>query len=399
MKRTSLPLQRREFITLLGGAAAAWPLAARAQQAAMPVIGVLSGRSLDDSKEFVAAFGQGLNEAGFFEHRNVAIEYRWAENHVDRLPTLAAELVREQVAVILAVGGVPPTQAAKASTSTIPIVFIVGGDPIKLGLVASLNRPGGNVTGVTILSGALTAKRLELLRELRPQASVACLVNPSSPEAEAQLTDIREAAHTTGKELRLLNVSNDHDLDVAFATLVREQIGGLLLANDAFFVGRREQIVAMAARHAIPTMYFLREFVAVGGLMSYGNSLADAYHRVGISTGKILRGVKPADLPVEQAVKIELVLNLKTAKTLGLEHPGHAARPRRRGDRMRAPGSWRDPAGGSPAQVTSSGRLVASGASGHWRQGSRRVPAIELPCRRRRPMSEVDAVDGSSTGT
>jgi putative tryptophan/tyrosine transport system substrate-binding protein len=314
-------IERRKFLATLGGAAAAWPLAARAQQPALPVIGVLSGRSLDDSKEFVAAFGQGLNEAGFFEHRNVAIEYRWAENHIDRLPALAAELVRRQVAVILAVGGVPPAQAAKAATSTIPIVFIIGGDPIKLGLVASLNRPGGNITGVTILSGALTAKRLELLRELRPQASVACLVNPSSPEAEAQLTDIREAAHTTGKELRLLNVSNDHELDVAFATLVREQIGGLLLANDAFFVGRREQIVALAARHAIPTMYFLREFAAVGGLMSYGSSLTDAYHRVGISTGKILRGVKPADLPVEQAVKIELVLNLKAAETLGLEVP------------------------------------------------------------------------------
>ena len=195
-------MKRREFFTLVGGAAATWPLTARSQQAAMPVIGVLSGRSLDDSKEFVAAFGQGLNEAGFFEHRNVAIEYRWAENHVDRLPTLAAELVREQVAVILAVGGVPPTQAAKASTSTIPIVFIVGGDPIKLGLVASLNRPGGNVTGVTILSGALTAKRLELLRELRPQASVACLVNPSSPEAEAQLADIRESLLPDGQRAR-----------------------------------------------------------------------------------------------------------------------------------------------------------------------------------------------------
>jgi putative ABC transport system substrate-binding protein len=195
-------VRRREFITLLGGAAAAWPLAARAQQPAMPVIGVLSGRSLDDSKDFVSAFAQGLNEAGFFEHRNVAIEYRWAENHVDRLPALAAELVRQQVAVILAVGGVPPTQAAKAATSIIPIVFIVGGDPVKLGLVASLNRPSGNVTGVTILSGALTAKRLELLRELRPQAGIACLVNPSSPEAETQLTDIREAARTTGQELR-----------------------------------------------------------------------------------------------------------------------------------------------------------------------------------------------------
>jgi putative tryptophan/tyrosine transport system substrate-binding protein len=314
-------MRRREFITLLGGAAVAWPLAARAQQAGVPVIGVLSGRSLDDSKEFVAALAQGLHEAGFFERQNVAIEYRWAENHIDRLPALAAELVRRQVAVILAVGGVPPTQAAKAATSTIPIVFIVGGDPIKLGLVASLNRPGGNVTGVTILSGALTAKRLELLRELRPQASVACLVNPSSPEAEIQLTDIREAALITGKELRLLNVSNDQDLDAAFATLTREQIGGLLVANDAFFVGRREQIVTLAARHAIPTMYFLREFTAVGGLMSYGNSLADAYHRVGISTGRILRGVKPTDLPVEQAVKIELVINLTTAKALGIEIP------------------------------------------------------------------------------
>jgi putative ABC transport system substrate-binding protein len=313
-------LKRREFITLIGGTAA-WPLAARAQQPAMPVIGVLSGRSLDDSKEFVDAFGKGLNETGFFEHRNVAIEYRWAENHVDRLPTLAAELVHRQVAVILAVGGVPPTQAAKAATSTIPIVFIIGGDLVKLGLVATLNQPGGNVTGVTILSGALTAKRLELLRELRPQASVACLVNPSSPEAETQLTDIREAARTTGKDLRLLNVRNDQELDAAFATLVREQVGGLLVANDAFFVGRREQIVALAARNAIPAMYFLREFAAVGGLMSYGNSLADAYHRVGISTGKILRGVKPADLPVEQAVKIELVLNLKAAKALGITFP------------------------------------------------------------------------------
>jgi putative ABC transport system substrate-binding protein len=313
-------MRRRDFIGLLGGAGT-WPFAARAQQPALPVIGVLSGRSLDDSREFVAAFGQGLNEAGFFEHRNVAIEYRWAENHVDRLPALAAELVRQQVAVILAVGGVPPTQAAKAATSSIPVVFIVGGDPIKLGLVASFNRPGGNVTGVTILSGALTAKRLELLHELRPQASVACLVNPQSPEAEAQLTDIREAVQTTGKELRLVNISNDHDLEAAFSTLVREQIGGLLLANDAFFVGRRKQIVALAAHHAIPTMYFLREFAAVGGLMSYGSSLTDAYHRVGISTGKILRGVKPAHLPVEQAVKIELVLNLKTARALGLTVP------------------------------------------------------------------------------
>ena len=214
-----------------------------------------------------------------------------------------------------------PTRILRQETSTIPIIFGNIVDPIGQGLVTSMAQPGGNVTGVTILSGALTAKRLELLRELRPQASVACLVNPSSPEAEAQLTDIREAVHTTGKELRLLSVSNDHDLDAAFATLIREQVGGLLLANDAFFVGRREQIVALAARHAIPTMYFLREFATVGGLMSYGSSLTDAYHRIGISTGRILRGVKPADLPVEQAVKIELVINLKTAKALGLEMP------------------------------------------------------------------------------
>jgi putative ABC transport system substrate-binding protein len=314
-------MKRREFITLVGGSAAAWPLAARAQQPGMPVIGVLSGRSLDDSREFVEAFGKGLNEADFFEHRNAAIEYRWADNHVDRLPTLAAELVRRQVAVILAVGGVPPTHAAKTSTSTIPIVFIVGGDPVELGLVATLNHPGGNVTGVTILSGALTAKRLELLRELRPQASIACLINRNSPEAEIQLRDIREAAHTTGKDIHLLTVSNDHDLDVAFTTLVHMQIGGLLVANDAFFVGRREPIVALAARNKIPAIYFLREFAAVGGLMSYGNSLADAYHRAGILTGKILRGVKPSDLPVEQAVKIELVLNFKAAKALGITFP------------------------------------------------------------------------------
>jgi putative tryptophan/tyrosine transport system substrate-binding protein len=316
-------MHRRELMTLIGGLAAsgAWSRAARAQQTRMPVVGVLSGRSLGDSEEFVAAFGQGLNEVGLFEHRNVEIEYRWAENHVDRLPALAAELVRRQVALILAVGGVPPAQAAKAATSTIPIVFIIGGDPVKLGLVASLNRPDANVTGVTILSGALTAKRLELLRELRPQASVACLVNPSSPEAATQLTDIREAARTTGRDLHLLNVSNDQDLDAAFASLARGRIGGLLVANDTFFVGRREQIVALAASHAIPAMYFLREFTAVGGLMSYGNSLADSYRRVGSYIGKILRGAKPADLPVEQAVKIELVLNLKTAKTLGLTFP------------------------------------------------------------------------------
>jgi len=317
-------MRRRQFITMLGGAAASslsWPLAARAQQPAMPVIGFLSSRSPAD-EQFVAAFGQGLNEAGFVERRNVTIEYRWAENQLDRLPALAAELARRQVAVILAVGGSAPALAAKAATSTIPVVFIIGGDPVKLGLVASLNRPGGNVTGVTILSGALTAKRLELLRELVPGSGVvACLVNPSSPEIETQLTDIRAVSRTFGQEIPVLNASNERDIDAAFATLVRQQIGGLLVANDGFFVGRREQLVALAARHAIPAMYFLREFASAGGLMSYGNSLADAYRQVGTYAGRILKGAKPADLPVEQAVKIELVINLKTAKALGLDVP------------------------------------------------------------------------------
>ena len=318
-------MRRRQFITMLGGAAAAsslsWPLAARAQQPAMPVIGFLSSRSPAD-EQFVAAFGQGLNEAGFVERRNVAIEYRWAEDQPDRLPALAAELVRRQAAVILAVGGSAPALAAKAATSTIPVVFIIGGDPVKLGLVASLNRPGGNVTGVTILSGALTAKRLELLRELVPGSGVvACLVNPDSPEIETQLTDIRATSRTMGQEIPVLNASNDRDIDAAFATLVRQRIGGLLVANDGFYVGRREQLVALAARHAIPAMYFLREFAAAGGLMSYGNSLADAYRQVGTYAGRILKGAKPADLPVEQAVKIELVINLKTAKALGLDVP------------------------------------------------------------------------------
>jgi putative tryptophan/tyrosine transport system substrate-binding protein len=317
-------MRRRQFITMLGGAAASslsWPLAARAQQPAMPVIGFLSSRSPAD-EQFVAAFGQGLNEAGFVERRNVTIEYRWAENQLDRLPALAAELARRQVAVILAVGGSAPALAAKAATSTIPVVFIIGGDPVKLGLVASLNRPGGNVTGVTILSGALTAKRLELLRELVPGSGVvACLVNPSSPEIETQLTDIRAVSRTFGQEIPVLNASNERDIDAAFATLVHQQIGGLLVANDGFFVGRREQLVALAARHAIPAMYFLREFASAGGLMSYGNSLADAYRQVGTYAGRILKGAKPADLPVEQAVKIELVINLKTAKALGLDVP------------------------------------------------------------------------------
>ena len=315
-------MRRREFVTLLGGAAAAWPLAARAQQPAMPVIGLLSGRSLNDSKPMMAAFRQGLIEQGFVERQNVAIEYRWAEGHYDRLPAMAADLAGRQVAAILAVGSVPSPLAAKAATSTIPIVFVVGGDPVKFGLVSSLNRPGGNVTGVSVLSGALTAKRLELLRELVPDASiVACLVNPKNPEAENQLMDIRAAGRTVRQKIIVLNASLDHELNDAMATIVRERASGLLVGNDAFFVLRREQLVALAARHAIPTIYFLREFAEAGGLVSYGDSLTDAYRQVGMYIGRILKGMKPADLPVVQSTKVELTINLKTAKALGLEVP------------------------------------------------------------------------------
>jgi putative ABC transport system substrate-binding protein len=315
-------MRRREFISLLGSAAAAWPIAAQAQQPAMPVIGLLSGRSLDDSKSMMLAFRRGLMEEGFVERQNVAIEYRWAEGHYDRLPALAADLVGGQVAVILAVGSVPSPLAAKAATSTIPIVFVVGGDPVKFGLVSSLHRPGGNLTGVSVLSGALTAKRLELLRELVPHAGiVACLVNPKNPEADNQLIDIRTAARTVRQEILVLNASIDHELDTAITTLVRERASGLLVGNDAFFVLRREQLIALTARHRIPTIYFLREFAEAGGLMSYGDSLNDAYRQVGVYIGRILKGMKPADLPVVQSTKVELTINFKTAKALGLEVP------------------------------------------------------------------------------
>jgi putative tryptophan/tyrosine transport system substrate-binding protein len=315
-------MRRRECIAALGGAAVAWPIAARAQQQAMPVVGLLSGRSLDDSKSMMVAFGRGLMEEGFVERQNVAIEYRWAEGYYDRLPALAADLVGRQVAVILAVGSIPSPLAAKAATSTIPIVFVVGGDPVKFGLVSSLHRPGGNLTGVSVLSGTLTAKRLELLRELVPHAGiVACLVNPKNPEAESQLIDIRAAARTVRQEILVLNASIDHELDTAIATLVRERASGLLVGNDAFFVLRREQLVALTARHGIPTIYFLREFAEAGGLMSYGDSLNDAYRQVGVYIGRILKGMKPADLPVVQSTKVELTINFKTAKALGLEVP------------------------------------------------------------------------------
>jgi putative ABC transport system substrate-binding protein len=313
-------VRRRDAIAVLGGATA-WPLTALTQRT-LPVVGVLSSRSLDDSKEMLAAFGQGLNELGFVERQNVEIEYRWAEGRYDQLPALAADLVHRQVAAILAVGSVPSPLAAQAATSTIPIVFIIGGDPVKFGLVASLSRPGSNVTGVNILSGALTAKRLEVLRELVPGVGrVGCLMNRSSPEAQTQLTDIQTAAQTFGQEILVLNAGNERDFEAVFASLVQQQAGALVVANDALFVLHRERLVALSARYAIPAIYFLREFTVAGGLMSYGNSLADAYRQVGIYVGRILQGTKPADLPVQQAVKIELVINLKTANALGLTVP------------------------------------------------------------------------------
>ena len=306
----------------LAGVTAGWPLRASAEQAAVPVIGVLSSRSLADSVEMLVAFRQGLSEVGFFEHQNVAIEYRWADGHYDRLPAFAADLVRRRAAAILAVGSVPSPLAAKAATSTIPIIFVVGGDPIKFGLVASLSQPGGNVTGVTVMSGTLTAKRLELLRELAPQASViACLVNPNSPEAETQLEDMRAAAHAISQDILTFNAANESEIDSAFAKLMRDRAGALLVGNDSLFVLRREQIVALAARYAVPAMFFLREFVTAGGLVSYGTGLNDAYRQVGNYVGKILKGSKPADLPVQQTAKIELVVNLRAAKALGLTIP------------------------------------------------------------------------------
>ena len=318
----SAVIKRREFITLLAGAAAAWPLAARAQQPAVPVVGILASVSPAPYAGFIAAIKEGLQQTGYIEGRNVTIEYRWAEGHYDRLPQQAIELVDRGVAVIILVGGGPTIAVAKAATATIPIVFVMGDDPVKSGAVTALNRPGGNATGVNLLTVAMEAKRLQLLHELVPNvAVVAIIVNPNNPQAAEQLQDLQAAARTLGVEVEVFKAGSPSDIDTAFASLVGRRAGALLVAADAFFNTRREQFVVLTARHALPAIFHFREFAAAGGLMSYGPSLTDAYRQDGIYAGRILKGKKPAEMPVQQAVKIELVINLQTARALGLTIP------------------------------------------------------------------------------
>jgi putative ABC transport system substrate-binding protein len=313
-------MKRRQFITLLGGVAA-WPLAARAQQPAMPIIGLLDSRSPDGMTDRLRAFREGLKDSGYVERENVAIEYRWAENQLDRLPELAAELVRRQVAVIAATS-TNPAFAAKAATTTTPIVFVAGEDPVRLGLVASLARPGGNLTGINILSGELTAKRLNLLREMVPGAArIAVLVNPANVMTENALRDVAAAARVMGLQIQVLNASTSGEIDAAFATFVRERPDAVFVGLDVFFISRRAQLVNLASRHALPATYHLREFAEAGGLMSYGTNIVDTFRQAGVYAGRILKGAKPADLPVVQSTKFELVINAWTARMLGLAVP------------------------------------------------------------------------------
>jgi putative tryptophan/tyrosine transport system substrate-binding protein len=311
---------RRKFLAALGGAAVAWPLAARAQQPAMPVIGFLNGGSPDANR--VAAFRQGLNEIGYIEGRNLAIEYHWAEGQYDRLPALAADLVRRPVNVIAATS-TPAAITAKATTTTIPIVFVTSSDPVQLGLAASLNRPGANLTGATTLAIEITPKRLEILHELLPTAKLfALLVNPTNPYADILSRNVQAAARTLGLQLHILHASTEHDFDTVFATLVQLRAGGLVIGGiEIFFESRRGQLAALALRHSIPTIYQSREFVVAGGLMGYGGNTMDSYRLAGLYTGRILKGEKPADLPVQQVTKVDLIINLKTAKVLGLDIP------------------------------------------------------------------------------
>jgi putative ABC transport system substrate-binding protein len=315
-------MRRREFITRLGSAAVVWPLGARAQQPAMPVIGFLGTGSPKSDAFRVAAVRQGLMEADYVEGRNVAFEYRWAEDQYERLPALAAELVRREVAVIVSIGGITSTLAAKSATATIPIVFAAGADPIKLGLVASLNRPGGNITGVSFLVGTLAAKQFEVLHETVPKAALfGFLVNPTIADAETQTKNALAAAEMLGQKLLVVQATRDSELETAFVTLVQQRAGALVVGADPFFVSRRDKLVKLAAHQKIPTIYFLREFASAGGLMSYGTSINEALRIVGLYAGRILKGEKPADLPVQQTTKVELVINLKTAMALGLNIP------------------------------------------------------------------------------
>jgi len=315
-------MRRREFIAILGGAAVAWPLVALAKQAAMPVIGFLTSSSPDAIPNLTTAFRRGLEQVGYVEGKDVAIEHRWAGSKYEQFKLLASDLVNRRVNIIFAGGGGAAATATKAATTTIPIVFVSAGDPVALGLVASLNYPGSNITGISFLSSELEAKRLGLLHELSPDASlVAVLINPNFLDAAKHLRDVQEAARTLGLRLLVLNASSEREIDAAFATLVQKRAGALLVTADAFLFSRREQLIALAARNAIPTIYSYREFATAGGLASYATSLADAYRQAGIYTGRILKGEKPADLPVMQASKFEFVINLKSAKALGLTIP------------------------------------------------------------------------------
>jgi putative ABC transport system substrate-binding protein len=314
-------MERREFIAVLGGAAVAWPLVARAQQAAMPVIGFLSPRSQEDSIGLVAALRAGLGETGFVEERNVRIEFRWAEGHYDRFPGLARELVARRVAAILTTSAAGAL-AAKAATSTVPIVFSTGADPVQLGLFSNLSRPTGNVTGVAILTNMLAPKQLQLLHEVVPSATlVGFLTNPTNPLAETDAREVKSATNATRQQLVVVNASNDEELDTAFTALVQQHAGALLVMSDPFLLSRPEKIAALAARNALPVMHQFREFPVAGGLMSYGTDFDHGYRQLGIYAGKILKGAKPADLPVQQSVRVELVVNLKTAKALGITFP------------------------------------------------------------------------------
>jgi putative tryptophan/tyrosine transport system substrate-binding protein len=314
-------MNRLRFITLLG-AAVAWPLAARAQQPATPVIGYLSARSPEDTAHLVEAFRRGLNEAGFVEGQNVTVEYRWALGQQDRLPRLAADLVRKPVTLFVTTGGESAALAARAATPTIPIAFIIGGDPVKIGLAASYSRPGGNATGISILTPSLEPKRLELLRELVPQASsIGVLLDPNFPPYADQLRDLREAGRALDLHLQELRASTDAEIDVAFETVTRQRIAAVMVTAGPFFDTRREKLVALAARHTVPTIHHFREFTAAGGLMSYGIDARITYRQIGVYAGGILKGEKPAELPILQPTKFELVINLKTAKALGLQIP------------------------------------------------------------------------------